>query len=66
MHLTVYVLGKVEPVFKGDVTCIPGKGERVIVVDDTSHKETTHLVESVCWSFEGGSMSAFVYLSPRA
>ncbi len=56
MHHTIYVLGKVEPVFTGDVTHIPGKGERVIV------DETTHYVESICWTLKEGTLSAFVYL----
>ena len=65
MHLTVYVLGKVEPVFTGDVTCIPETGQRVIVdeaPDFVGPIETTYIVESICWTIKGGSMAAFVYL----
>lgn len=65
MHLTVYVLGKVEPVFTGDVTSIPEKGQRVIV-DEAPESggsiETTYIVESICWTIKGGDMAAFVYL----
>ena len=56
MNLTIYVLGKVEPVFTGDVSSTPGKGERVVVED------YTHFVESVAWAIKDGALSAFVYL----
>lgn len=56
MHITIYVLGTIEPVFTGDVTNIPGKGERVVVED------YTHFVESVAWAIKGGALAAFVYL----
>jgi len=65
MHLTMYVLGKIEPVFTGDVTTIPSKGERVVVgeaPDFVAPIETPYVVESVCWTLKGGVLSAFVYL----
>lgn len=54
MTLTIYVLGKVEPVFTGDVSSIPGKGERVVVED------YTHFVESVTWAIKDGALYASI------
>lgn len=61
MHTTFYILGilgETQPVFVGDVTCIPETGQRVMV------EERTYIVESIRWSIKGGTISVFVYIVP--
>lgn len=56
MDITVYVLGKVEPVFTGSLPHIPETGQRVMV------EEAHYFVESIVWTLKGGTVSVSIYL----
>jgi hypothetical protein len=56
MKVTVYVLGKTEPVFKGNVDLIPAVGHRVMV------EGVNLVVESISWALDEDGLIVRIYL----